>query len=223
MQRGSRGCRKVLRLASAFIAEGNPGSADPGLGGPNLGLCSTLMKYAALLRGIGPSNPNMRNEKLRGVFQRLGFENVQTVISSGNVLFESSSRGVKTLESTIDEAIEEQLGFTTTTIIRSHQQLKRLLDDNPFGRVEDSPTSRLNVTFLKQKPRTDLRFPYQAENKGYTVVGMHGRDVCSVVDLTGASTPDVMAWLEKQFGKAITTRTWKTVGRIVSRLDSGGR
>jgi uncharacterized protein (DUF1697 family) len=178
------------------------------------------MMYAALLRGIVPSNPNMRNEKLRGVFEKLGFENVQTVISSGNVLFESPSRGAKTLENTIDDAIEEQLGFTITTIIRSHQQLRRLLDDNPFGSTEDSKTSRLNVTFLKQKPKTALRFPYRAE--GYTLVGMHGRDVCSVVDLTGASTPDVMAWLEKKFGKAITTRTWKTVGRIVNRLDSGG-
>jgi hypothetical protein len=29
-----------------------------------------------------------------------------------------------------------------------------------------------------------------------------------------------MAWLEKQFGKDITTRTWKTVGRIVKRLET---
>jgi uncharacterized protein (DUF1697 family) len=56
------------------------------------------MKYTALLRGIGPSNPNMRNEKLREVFQKLGFQNVQTVISSGNVLFESPARGVRALK-----------------------------------------------------------------------------------------------------------------------------
>ena len=178
------------------------------------------MKYVALLRGIRPSIPNMRNEKLRELFQKLGFKNVQTVISTGNVLFESPSRGVKTLETTIEEAIQEHLGFTSTTIIRSHQQLNRLIDDNPFGKIEDTPTARLNVTFLKKKQETDLRFPYRAKQKGYSVIGMQGREVFSVVDLSGATTPDVMAWLEKQFGKAITTRTWKTVGRIVKRLDS---
>jgi hypothetical protein len=67
-----------------------------------------------------------------------------------------------------------------------------------------------------------MRFPYQVEEKGYTVLGMRGREVCSVVDLSGATTPDLMVWLEKEFGKAITTRTWKTVGRILNRLDSGG-
>jgi hypothetical protein len=56
------------------------------------------------------------------------------------------------------------------------------------------------------------------------VVGMHGREVCCVVDLSGATTPDLMAWLEKQFGKEITTRTWKTVGKtVLNRLDSDGR
>jgi uncharacterized protein (DUF1697 family) len=181
------------------------------------------MKYVALLRGIGPSNPNMRNEKLRWVFQELGFQNVQTVITTGNVLFESPSRDVKSLEAAIEDAIQRQLGFSSTTIIRSHQQLRRLAGNNPFGSIEDSPTSRLNITFLKKKRKSNLRFPYHAEKKGYTVVGMHGREVCSVVDLSGATTPDLMAWLEKQFGKEITTRTWKTVGKILNRLDSDGR
>jgi uncharacterized protein (DUF1697 family) len=177
------------------------------------------MKYVALLRGIGPTNPNMRNEKLREVCQKLGFENVQTVISSGNVLFESPSRDVKALEAAIEEAIQSQLGFTSTTIIRSHYQLRRLVGSNPFGDIEDTPTTRLNVTFLKEKRRTNLQFPYHAEKKGYTVVGRRGGEVFSVVDLTGATTPDLMAWLEKQFGKAITTRTWKTVGKVLTRLD----
>jgi uncharacterized protein (DUF1697 family) len=178
------------------------------------------MKYVALLRGIGPSNPNMRNEKLRELFQKLGYQNVQTVISTGNVLFESPSRAVKALESTIEEGIQKHLGFTSTTIIRSHHQMERLVGAaDLFGAFEDTPTTRLNVTFLKKKQSTNLRFPYRADKKGYTVVGMHGREVLSVVDLTGATTPDLMAWLEKEFGKAITTRTWKTVEKILTRLD----
>jgi uncharacterized protein (DUF1697 family) len=127
---------------------------------------------------------------------------------------------MKALEATIEEAIQNQLGFTGTTIIRSHQQLNRLIAHNPFGKIEDTPTTRLNVTFLKEKQKTDLRFPYRATEKGYSVIGMNDREVFSVVDLSGASTPDVMAWVDKQFGKAVTTRTWKTVGRIVKRLDS---
>ena len=91
------------------------------------------MKYAALLRGIAPTNPNTRNEKLRGDFQKLGFENVQTVISSDNVLFGSPSRDVKALEATIEEAIQRQLGIASTTTIRSHNQTMASLRAQPEG------------------------------------------------------------------------------------------
>ena len=71
-----------------------------------------MTKYVALLRGIAPTNPNMRNDKLRSVFEKLGFENVKTVISSGNVVFESPSRSIRKLEERIAKAFPEELGFT---------------------------------------------------------------------------------------------------------------
>lgn len=178
------------------------------------------MRYAALLRGIGPTNPNMRNEKLRGVFEKLGFDDVRTVITTGNVLFESPDKDAAGLESAIEEEIEKRLGFFSTTIIRSQQQLKRLVGDDPFGGAEDLPTARLHVTFLKKRQRSDLKVPYRAEGKGWSIVAVRGREICSLIDESGATTPDVMAWMEKRFGKQITTRTWTTVQKILTRLEN---
>lgn len=177
-----------------------------------------MVKYAALLRGISPSNPNMRNEKLRSVFESLGFANVQTVISSGNILFESPSENVKELETIIEKALLVKLGFSSTTIIRSKEELQKLIDKNPFKGIEDTPKSRLNVTFLKNKVHTELKFPHRSKDKTYELLGIYDGVICSVVYLTGARTPDLMLWLEKQFGKEITTRTWKTVMRILNTL-----
>jgi uncharacterized protein (DUF1697 family) len=180
---------------------------------------SNNKKYIALLRGIGPSNPNMRNEKLRGVFEELGFQNVQTVISSGNVLFQSSSKNVKALETKIEKAFPKKLGFTSTTIIRSQDELQSLIDKNPFKGFEDTPKSRLNVTFLKNDSDSDIKFPYKSKDKTYKLLGIYNGAICSVIDLSGFKTPDLMTWLEKQYGKEITTRTWKTVHRIIKKLN----
>ncbi len=178
-----------------------------------------MTKYVALLRGIAPLNPNMRNDKLREVFENLGFENVKTVISSGNVIFESPSRSVKKLEETIESAIPEQLGFTSTTIIRSQGQIQKLVDQNPFHGMEHSQKSSLNVTFLKKKKRPDIKFPHKIEDRDYELLGMYDGAICSVIDLTSAKTPDLMVWLEKKFGKEITTRTWKTVEKILKAME----
>ena len=171
------------------------------------------------MRGIAPTNPNMRNNKLRGVFEKLGFESVKTVISSGNVLFESPSRSAAKLEASIEKAVQEQLGFTCTTILRSQGQLQKLFDRNPFKGMEHSQTSSLNVTFLKKKRKVDIKFPYTVDNRDYSLLGMYNGAICSVIDLTSAKTPDLIAWLEKQFGKEITTRTWKTVERILNVME----
>jgi len=178
-----------------------------------------MTKYVALLRGIAPTNPNMRNDKLRGVFEKLGFENVKTVISSGNVVFESSSRSARQLEETIERALTKQLGFTSTTIIRSKAQVQRLVAKNPFKGMDHSQKSNLNVTFLKKKTHTDIKFPYKVDNREYTLLGMYYGAVCSVIDLTSSKTPDLMLWLEKEFGREITTRTWKTVERILKVME----
>lgn len=155
-----------------------------------------MIKYVALLRGIGPQNPNMRNEKLREVFARLGFENVRTVLASGNVLFETSLSEAKALEAEIEKALFEKLGLRSTVIIRSWEQLSSLIKSDPFKGETDAPTSRLNVTFLKR-----------------------GGEVFSRIDLTRTTTPDVMRQLEKEHGKEITTRTWKTVGKIIEKFS----
>jgi uncharacterized protein (DUF1697 family) len=177
-----------------------------------------MTKYIALLRGIAPTNPNMRNDKLRGVFEKLGFENVKTVISSGNVIFESPSRSIRKLEESIEKALPEELGFKSTTIIRSQGQLQKLVDKNPFQGMEHSQKSSLNVTFLKKKRRTGIKFLHKSDNRDDQLLGMYNGAICSVIDLTSAKTPNLMVWLEKKLGKEITTRIWKTVERILKAM-----
>jgi uncharacterized protein (DUF1697 family) len=177
------------------------------------------MSFVALLRGIAPTNPNMRNDRLRGVFEDLGFSNVRTVLSSGNLLFETHSSAVRALETKVEEALPKRLGFTSTTIIRSRTQIQALVDQDPFGGVDHSSKTNLNVTFLKRKLRPALTFPYQRQDRDYTILGMYGREICSVIDVTSAKTPDLMQWMEKEFGKELTTRTFNTVERILRRLN----
>ena len=180
-----------------------------------------MASYVALMRGIGPMNPNMRNEKFVGVLKDLGFENVRAVISTGNVLFETPSRAVKALETQIEEAWPKKLGFKSTTIIRSKNQLQALVDSDPFKGVAHSRNTNLNVTFLKARSKKKLSVPFQPEGRDYSIVAMDESTICSIIDLTSTKTPDLMSWLDKEFGKEITTRTFKTVERILKKFDAG--
>jgi uncharacterized protein (DUF1697 family) len=173
--------------------------------------------YVALLRGIAPSNPKMRNAELRRVFEEVELEDVRTVISSGNVVFSSSERSKVALESRIEAALADHLGAPCSTIIRSRAQITRLLGSGVFDGYDDEPSSRLNVSFLKARPPAGT--PVPVTGPGAEIVAVQGQEVFSVVDTTGSKTPDLMAAVERTYGKQVTTRTWKTVGRIAAAFD----
>ena len=152
------------------------------------------MKYVALLRGISPMNAPAA--KLRAVFESLGFDGVQSIISSGNVVFISSEIDMARLEGQISQALSNKLELDGTTIIRTSDQIQRLVDSAPFGSREHSRESYLTVTFLKNQLESGKQ------------------EIFSVNDTTDTRTPDLMIKLEKEYGKAITTRTWNTVLKI---------
>ena len=179
-----------------------------------------MTKYIALIRGIGPGDPRKTNDKLRGVLESLGLSKVQSVISSGNIIFESDEEDVNKLEKMIEEAWPKSLGFEASTIVRSQAQLQNIVDSDPFDGGQHSSSSYQLVTFFKRPNKPSFELPYQPEGKPYIVVGHADNVLFTVTDTTKIKTPDVMVWLEKQFGKDITSRTLLTIGRILKKMDT---
>ena len=75
------------------------------------------------------------------------------------------------------------------------------------------------VTFFKSSPNNVPALPYTPKGKLFELLGRCDDAIYSVVDLTTGKTPDLMTWLEKEFGKQITTRTWQTVQRLLKKLN----
>jgi uncharacterized protein (DUF1697 family) len=175
--------------------------------------------HVALLRGIGPADPATRNDRLRAAFTALGFSGVRTVISSGNVVFEVEGDPDVELEARIEQGLAEHVGRPIGTIVRSRERLRALVDLDPFAGVPEEPGTVLNVTFLKQAPAVELEYPHRPDGKTYTLLALHDLAICTVVPSAGPGTADVMTWLERRLGKQITTRTYRTVGRILAAMN----
>jgi uncharacterized protein (DUF1697 family) len=177
-----------------------------------------MTRYVALLRGIGPGDARMRNENLRGVCSDLGFTNVGAVISSGNIVFDADGGGPAEIERLLESAWPERLGFESTTILRSQVQLQALVDLRPFGDLEHGKDTYLLATFAKLPLDVGFPLPHQPGDEAFAVVAATVEELFTVSDTTAASSPDVMSWLERQFGKQITSRTWLTVRRILAKM-----
>lgn len=160
----------------------------------------------------------MRNENLRKVCLDLGLDSVATVISTGNIVFEADSGDRKELESVLEAAWLDVLGFQSTTILRSKDELETIVKMEPFGDLEHGGDTYLLATFSKRPLTMSSPLPWRPTDQAFEVVGATESEVFTVADTTAPRTPDVMSWLEREHGKDITSRTWLTVHRILRKM-----
>jgi uncharacterized protein (DUF1697 family) len=176
------------------------------------------MKYIALLRGINVGgNKKVPMADLKKTFEILGFTNVKTLLNSGNVIFVSKETNVNSLKQQIEQRLEKTFGFVIPVIIRTHKEIQDLVVSDPFMSISATPEARLYITFLSEKSKNNLKLPYESENKDARILQVSNLEICSVVVLSPAKgTLDLMSFIEKEFGKNVTTRNWNTVVKLAN-------
>ena len=184
-----------------------------------------MTAYAAFLRGINVGGHKIiPMTELTAVFVSLRFKNVRTVLASGNVLFEVPGGSAPDLTRKIAGKLKESFGFDIGVIIRTMAELQRLSASQPFKGIPVTPQTRLYVTFLSEAPRDNFQVPYKSAGGNFRILRASRREVYSVVTLVPDSrSVDMMLVLEKQFGRKITTRNWKTILRVLSAHQSTTR
>jgi uncharacterized protein (DUF1697 family) len=168
-----------------------------------------MPRYAAFLRGVMPTNAKMPD--LKRAFEKAGFTDVRTVLGSGNVLFSARAASDGTLQRKAEAAMQEELGRTFATLVRSIDELQALIAADPFARYRLPAESKRIVTFLREPPaQPPSRLP---ERDGARIHQVIGREVFSSY-LPTPKGPVFMSLIEKTFGEDVTTRTWETVKKV---------
>ena len=165
-------------------------------------------RHVAFLRGVNPMNCRMA--ELTRALELAGFVDVKTVLSSGNVLFRA--RGTETrLARQVEAAMQEHLGKTFFTQVRSVDSLQALLEADPFAAFRLPRAAKRVVTFLGESPAHKPKLPIETD--GARILALRGNTAFSAYTPSPRG-PVFMTLLERTFGKNITTRTWDTVRRV---------
>ena len=168
-----------------------------------------MPRYAAFLRGVMPTNCKM--PALKAAFEAAGFTAVKTVLGSGNVVFDARSASEEALQQKAEAAMQERLGQAFLTIVRPVEQLRKILQTDPYRPFKVSPKAKRIVTFLRGRPMTKLKLPIEMD--GARILAMKDGEIFSAY-LPTPKGPVFMTLIQKTFGKDVTTRTWDTVAKV---------
>ena len=108
------------------------------------------MRYVALLGSINVGGNRLKMAELKAALENEGFENVATVVASGNVLFEHAKAADAKLEAQIGKVVKDGFGIDSFACVRSKAELEAAVAENPFaGAGEDK---FVHVQFLICQP-----------------------------------------------------------------------
>jgi uncharacterized protein (DUF1697 family) len=165
-----------------------------------------MPRYVAFLRGVSPMNAKM--PELKACFESMGFTDVKTVLSSGNVVFTSPRKTSPALIKAIESGMTEHLARSFPVMVRATDNLLSLIKTDPFSDFSISPNAKRVVTFLSQPHQTNLSLPIEFD--GTQILAIKGSEVFTTY-VPNERGPVFMTLIEKTFGKSVTTRTWDTV------------
>jgi uncharacterized protein (DUF1697 family) len=156
-----------------------------------------MPRYVAFLRGVSPMNANMA--ELKRCFERAGFANVKTVLASGNVVFDARAASEQALARKAESAIAKELGRAFSTIVRSVNTLRQLLENDPFRAHRLPATAKRVVTFLREPHKARLALPLEQDRA--RILAMNGREVFTAY-VPGPRGAVFMRLIERTFAAA---------------------
>lgn len=168
-----------------------------------------MTRHVAWLRGVNLGKRQVKSAELKTAFEAMGFAGVKTLLASGNVLFDADAPDARAIET----ALGKQFGFPIGIVLRSQDDIRKLVALDPFdGRTEDDDT-KLYVTFVADLKATTLPLPCGVDGDFEVVKVTPGEVFMLAYRLPSGRFGLGMDQVSRHFGakRLWTSRNWNTV------------
>lgn len=177
------------------------------------------VKYVALLRGVNLGSRNkLPMADLRPRLRSLGYDDVSTYLQSGNALFTSERDNPEEIAPEIEAAIARDFGLDIKVLIRTPEELARVVEGNPFRNETVRPLP-LFACFLPGPPDKERLSSIDPDQ--FQPDTFHVGDRVIYLWLPGGfhRTKLSNAFWERRLGLNGTIRNWNTVTKLLSMVQ----
>lgn len=172
-------------------------------------------KYIAILRGINVSGKNMiKMPLLVKAMEKAGFDDIQTYLQSGNVLFTSELLDPEQIAEKIETGIKTDFDLDVPVLVLTEEQLSTTRANNPYADGEKDET-KLHVTFLQTRADKDLVDKIETGKYLPDEFTVESEIVYLYCPTGYGKTKLNNNFFEIKLKQIATTRNWNTVCKLV--------
>jgi uncharacterized protein (DUF1697 family) len=150
---------------------------------------------------------------LRNFLTQVGLDDVRSLLQSGNLIFSSRVRTGAELERFLETEAMERLALEVDFFVRTPEEWKTLIRQNPFRKEAERDPGRLIAIFLKNTVEAEDVAALQADVKGPETVKGKGKQAYVYYPNGQGRSKLTNAMIEKHLGRA-TGRNWNTVLKL---------
>ena len=176
-----------------------------------------MPRWVAFLRAINVGGHVVKMDVLRGLFADLGFEEVETFIASGNVIFQAAAQTPGGLEQTIADRLRQTLGYDVATFIRTLSEVAAIAAHRPFPPRDLAGAAAFNVALLKEplsKRNENVLVGLKTRVDDFRVNGSEVYWLCRAKQSESKFTNAVF---ERKTGVLATFRGMRTMERLAAK------
>jgi uncharacterized protein (DUF1697 family) len=158
---------------------------------------------------------------LRTRFEELGFSNVATLIASGNVIFETTTKDITLLATRIENHLQQALGYRVPAFIRSSEEIAVIARYKPFPPETNSSLHTLSVMFMAEPMSEDIQHKFLTFRTPIDEFHVHKREIYWLC--RKKTSESLVDW--KLLGKTVTmppvtVRNITTVRKLAEKYAS---
>jgi uncharacterized protein (DUF1697 family) len=177
-----------------------------------------MATWVVLLRGVNVGGANrLAMADLRTLVTSLGHAQVTTYIQSGNIVLSSAKSDRAVLAAEICAGIEQAHGLVVSAVLRTPDELRRSLADNPFTDAADA--ARVLITFLSAAPRAVDVERLEAERFLPDRFELRGSDLYGHYPNGAGRSKMTLDYFEKRLAVRGTSRNLNTVAKLIELAD----
>lgn len=171
--------------------------------------------YVGLLRAINLGSHNkVSMADLKAMLAALGMKNPQSILQSGNLVFEGMARATAALETQLETSAAKRLGLATSFFVRTGAEWQQAIADNPFPREAKLDPGHTVLMCLKDAPPPSAVKALQDAIKGREVVRAKGRHAYFLYPDGIGTSKLTIKLIEQKLGTPGTARNWNTVLKL---------
>lgn len=177
-----------------------------------------MARFVALLRGVNVGkSKRVPMAELRKLLTALGYSDVQTLLNSGNAVFESAGRSTTKHASDIRAAIARKLGVDVPVIVKSSTDIAAVQKENTLASIATDP-SRLLVAFTATAAdlSTLVTSALLVSPPERFLLGAHAAYLWCPEGILKSKAAEALLG---KAGRAATTRNWATVDKISALMQ----